>query len=79
VDIGPDGVMRLVEQPVPGLVRLTGWFNQYGWIVASGLILVGVWGWAWTVWPQLPASSRHGLGWLLVGLLLAVLIWMLVR
>jgi copper transport protein len=78
LDIGPDNVVRLAGQPLPLPVRAVGWLNQYGRPALIGLLLLVIAGWGWTTWRVFPGQRAASVWWLVAGLLLAALIWLLI-
>ncbi len=75
LEVGPDGVARLAGEPLPALVRVVGWLNDYGRAALTGLILAVVAGWSWIVWQALPPLKRTPVWWAATGLLLAAVLW----
>ena len=54
--VGPDGVARLVGEPLPVTVELVGWLNRYGNLILAALLLLVALGWGWIArraWPVL--------------------------
>jgi copper transport protein len=78
LNIGPDGVVRLADEPLPGPVRVVDWLNRYGRVALVGLILVVIAGWGWVVRQSLPALRQASIWWLTSGLWLAALTWFLI-
>lgn len=75
LEIGVDQVVRVAGTPLPANVRAVVWLNQYGRAVLSFVVLTVAAGWGWLVSRAIPGARRASL--LIVGLLLAALVWML--
>jgi copper transport protein len=72
LEVAVDGVVRAAGTPWPWPVRLVAWLNQYGRTALALVLVAGaaVWGW-------MASRTHHGLarvGWLVAGLLLAVVL-----
>jgi hypothetical protein len=72
-EVGADDELRLAGTPQPTRLRALAWLNAYGRTLVSVLVLVGVVGWSWFAARTLPARLRPG--WLVGGLLVALLVW----
>jgi hypothetical protein len=71
--VGADDVVRLASAPQPARLRALAWLNAYGRSLVSVLVLAGAAGWSWFAARTLPARLRPG--WLVAGLLVALLVW----
>jgi copper transport protein len=72
-EAGADGILRLAGTPRPGRLRALDWLNAHGRGLVSVLVLAAAAGWSWFAARTLPARLRPG--WLVGGLLVAVLVW----
>jgi hypothetical protein len=75
--VGPDGAVRVSNEPEGWLVQGVGWLNQYALILAAGLLLVGAGLWSALAWRSLrPLEALRATQvvwtiWLVPGFLLA--------
>jgi copper transport protein len=76
LDVGLDGVVRPAGAPLPLGLRAAAWLNQWGRAALITLVFGLAAAWAWLASRSIPGLRR--LGWMAVGVLLAVLAWIAV-
>jgi hypothetical protein len=72
-EVGLDDALRLAGAAQPTALRLLAWLNVYGARLLGGLVLFAAVGWSWFAARALPSRLRPG--WLVGGLLIALLVW----